>query len=63
MGKVSRMNTVAPLSLTGPEPQRLSVRARSAESCGMPAVTRAQKITFGEMRLLIYCADYHCSHS
>jgi hypothetical protein len=33
----------------------------------MPA--RPQKITFGEMRstgvrgLLIYCADYHCSHS
>jgi len=30
--------------------------------------TRPQKITFGEMRaggvrgLLIYCADYHCSH-
>jgi hypothetical protein len=35
----------------------------------MPAVTRQQKITFGEMRstgvrgILIYCADYHCSHS
>jgi hypothetical protein len=33
----------------------------------MPETTR-QKITFGEMRaagvrgLLIYCADYHCSH-
>ena len=33
----------------------------------MPEPTR-QKITFGEMRaagvrgLLIYCADYHCSH-
>jgi hypothetical protein len=33
----------------------------------MPALTR-QKITFGEMRaggvrgLLIYCADYQCSH-
>ena len=32
-------------------------------------VQRPQKITFGEMResgvrgLLIYCADYHCSHS
>jgi hypothetical protein len=31
--------------------------------------SRPQKITFGEMRdmgvrgLLIYCADYHCSHS
>jgi hypothetical protein len=30
---------------------------------------RPQKITFGEMRemgvrgVLIYCADYHCSHS
>jgi hypothetical protein len=30
---------------------------------------RPQKITFGEMResgvrgILIYCADYHCSHS
>ena len=35
----------------------------------MPALTRPQKITFGEMRssgvrgLLIYCADCHCSHS
>jgi hypothetical protein len=35
----------------------------------MPALTRQQKITFGEMResglrdLLIYCADYRCSHS
>jgi hypothetical protein len=35
----------------------------------MPAVTRPQKITFGEMRstgvrgLLIYCSDYKCSHS
>jgi hypothetical protein len=34
----------------------------------MPALTR-QKITFAEMRaagvrgILIYCADYHCSHS
>jgi hypothetical protein len=32
-------------------------------------VTRPQKITFAEMRaagvrgLLIYCQDYHCSHS
>jgi hypothetical protein len=35
----------------------------------MPAVTRPQKITFGEMRdihvrgILIYCSDYKCSHS
>jgi hypothetical protein len=35
----------------------------------MPALTRQQKITFGEMResgvdrILIYCADYKCSHS
>jgi hypothetical protein len=35
----------------------------------MPALTRPQKITFGEMRssgvrgLLIYCADFRCSHS
>src|SRR5258708_6936534 len=35
----------------------------------MPALTRQQKVTFGEMRssgvrgLLIYCADFHCSHS
>jgi hypothetical protein len=32
-------------------------------------MTRPQKITFGDMRdmgvrgLLIYCADYRCSHS
>jgi hypothetical protein len=35
----------------------------------MPALTRQQKITFGEMRasgvrdVLVYCADYRCSHS
>ncbi len=35
----------------------------------MPALARPQKITLGEMRsigvrgLLIYCADYYCSHS
>jgi hypothetical protein len=35
----------------------------------MPAVTRQQKITFGEMRgsgvrgVLVYCSDYKCSHS
>jgi len=32
-------------------------------------VNRPQKITFGEMRgmgvrgVLVYCSDYHCSHS
>jgi len=38
----------------------------ATESCGM----RPQKITFGEMRasggptgILVYCADYRCSHS
>jgi hypothetical protein len=42
--------------------------ARSAESWGMPETARQQKITFGEMResgvdrILIYCADYKCSH-
>jgi hypothetical protein len=35
----------------------------------MPELTRQKKITFGEMReagvdrILIYCADYKCSHS
>jgi hypothetical protein len=35
----------------------------------MPALTRPQKITFGEMRdtdvrgLLVYCGDYKCAHS
>ena len=35
----------------------------------MPATDRLQKITFADMReagvrgLLVYCADYHCSHS
>jgi hypothetical protein len=35
----------------------------------MPALPRPQKITFADMRdmgvrgLLIYCADYRCSHS
>jgi len=39
------------------------------ESWGMSALTRQKKITFGEMReaaadrVLIYCADYKCSHS
>jgi len=43
-----------------------SLLAGSARSWRMP---RPQKITFGEMResgvrgLLIYCSDYHCSHS
>jgi hypothetical protein len=46
-----------------------SLDPRSAESWAMPALTRQQKITFGEMRasgvrgVLIYCADYRCSHS
>jgi hypothetical protein len=41
----------------------------SALQWAIPAVTRPQKITLGEMRssgvrgLLIYCADYTCSHS
>jgi hypothetical protein len=45
------------------------LRARSAESWAMPALTRQQKITFGEMRgsgvrgVLVYCSDYRCSHS
>src|ERR1700731_5205155 len=45
-----------------------SLAALSARSWAMPALTR-QKITFAEMRasgvrgLLIYCADYRCSHS
>jgi hypothetical protein len=36
---------------------------------GMSALTRPQKITFGEMRasgvrgVLIYCDDHKCSHS
>jgi len=35
----------------------------------MRSVNRPQKITLGEMRemgvrgLLVYCSDYHCSHS
>ncbi len=35
----------------------------------MPELPRPEKITFGQMRemgvrgLLIYCADYRCSHS
>jgi hypothetical protein len=35
----------------------------------MPALTRQQKITLGEMRgsrvrgVLVYCSDYRCSHS
>jgi hypothetical protein len=46
-----------------------SFAARSAESWDMPETARQQKITFGEMResgvdrILIYCADYKCSHS
>jgi hypothetical protein len=45
------------------------LRARSAESWAMPALTRQQKITLGEMRgsgargVLVYCSDYRCSHS
>jgi hypothetical protein len=46
-----------------------SLDARSAESWGMPALTRPQKITFGEMRetgvdcVLVYCSDYKCRES
>jgi hypothetical protein len=35
----------------------------------MPAITRPEKITFGEMRdagvrgILVDCSDYKCSHS
>src|SRR5262249_44504938 len=42
---------------------------RSAESWGMSAPARSQKTTFAELReqgvcgILIYCADYHWSHS
>jgi hypothetical protein len=44
---------------------------RSAESVGVidARTTCQQKITFGEMRasgvrgVLVYCADYKCSHS
>ena len=44
-------------------------RAADASMAAMPALTRPQKITLGEMRssgvrgLLIYCSDYKCSHS
>jgi hypothetical protein len=47
----------------------LRATARNALMPPMPALTRQQKITLGEMRasgvraLLIYCSDYHCSHS
>jgi len=43
--------------------------ARCASIASMTAHARQQKITFGEMRgsgvdrVLIYCADYRCSHS
>jgi hypothetical protein len=46
-----------------------SLDALSAELWPMAALTRQQKITFGEMRasgvrgVLIYCSDYKCSHS
>jgi hypothetical protein len=46
-----------------------SLDARSAESWAMPALTRQQKIIFGEMRasgvrgIPVYCSDYRCSHS
>jgi hypothetical protein len=48
---------------------RLHAKSIPRDYRGMPAVTRPQKITFGEMReagvrgLLIYCSDYKCSHS
>ena len=53
-----------------PDPSLVaSLNARSAGSWAMPEGRRQQKITFGEMRasgvrgVLIYCADYLCSHS
>jgi hypothetical protein len=62
--------TAAPLH-GRPRPQAVAASRsiKSAQSCAMPAPTRATKITFGEMRaggvrgLLIYCSDYKCSHS
>jgi hypothetical protein len=61
----------APCVLTLRKAQALaaSLDARSTESWGMPETARQQKITFGEMResgidrILIYCADFRCSHS
>jgi hypothetical protein len=47
----------------------LTRRRSPVASEGKQLLTRDQKITLGEMRssgvrgLLIYCADYHCSHS
>lgn len=57
------------LPIKVPRPKGLMICAddRPAKSWGMP--DRPQKITFAQMRtsgvpgLLIYCADYRCSHS
>jgi hypothetical protein len=41
----------------------------AGERCGLVEMTQPVKITFGEMRdtgvrgILIYCQDFHCSHS
>jgi hypothetical protein len=51
------------------EPDAGVLNARSAGSWDMPETACQQKIPFGEMRdsgvrgILIYCADYKCSHS
>jgi hypothetical protein len=42
---------------------------RALKDCIIMLAARSQKITFGELRdmgvcgVLVYCADYHCSHS
>ena len=58
----------ARIALQWPMPT-LTRRRSPVASEGKQLLTRDQKITLGEMRssgvrgLLIYCADYHCSHS
>jgi hypothetical protein len=68
-----RVPTMRP-SLSAAEIMRMaqhpaaSFDGRSAESWGMPTDPRRTKITFGEMRasglsgVMVYCADYRCSH-
>jgi hypothetical protein len=68
-GQLINIHDQQRFSLSRAQSLAASLDARSAESWAMPKTSRQQKITFGEMResgvdrILIYCADYKCSHS
>jgi hypothetical protein len=63
------MQAIAKLPRTPAARKRARLIATNEKTGALVLSDRPQKITFGEMRemgvrgLLIYCADYRCSHS